>query len=475
MIIHIFQRSLKRNALSSLHTWQRANKPGSGQSRLTLELLETRCLLSTVTNLSDHDLGSLRDAIATTLPGGTVDFQPGLSGTITLTSGVLLIDTDLRISGPGADVITVSGNDRSEVLSVSGLSTVEIAGLTIAEGTTFGFGGGIANRGTLTVANSLIRDSFSIRGGGIANFGTLTVIDSILSDNWVDLVGGGIYNPGLGSTATVINSTLSGNSATAGGGIANEGGTLTVTNSTLSGNLAGARGGAIENAGTLATITNSTLSGNSVNAPSGFGAGLSIIGSTTQTVIRNTILGGNHAASSPDVGGPVNSQGHNLIGDGTGASGFADTDVVGTTDFPIDPLLEPLGDYGGPTQTMRPSPGSPVINAGDNIDAPDTDQRGFTRIVGGFIDIGAVELQPDEFGGPSGSSAAPLLLTRLPAERVAVAPTEDASAFTASAAQMESAPADRQRLDAFFAVLGGTREDHGQPEFLPHVVFAQSL
>src|SRR6516165_5001274 len=64
--------------------------------------------------------------------------------------------------------------------------------------------------------------------------------------------------------------------------------------------------------------------------------------------------------------------------------------------------LEPLGDYGGPTQTMRPLPGSPVINTGDNSDAPDTDQRGFPRIVLGFIDIGAVELQPSEFGGPGG-------------------------------------------------------------------------
>ena len=56
---------------------------------------------------------------------------------------------------------------------------------------------------------------------------------------------------------------------------------------------------------------------------------------------------------------------------------FVHTDLVGTPDSPIDPQLEPLGDYGGPTQTMRPLPSSPVINTGDNTDAPDTDQRGF--------------------------------------------------------------------------------------------------
>src|SRR5262249_28460731 len=129
---------------------------------------------------------------------------------------------------------------------------------------------------------------------------------------------------------------------------------------------------------------------------------------------------------------------------------------------------------GGPTQTMRPLPSSPVINTGDNTDSPDTDQRGFTRIVGGFIDIGAVELQPDEFGGPGGPSAAPLPPTRPPAPPGSRAPPGDASAFTASATQMKSAPADRQRLDAFFAALGGTREGQGQPEFLPHVAGRQT-
>jgi hypothetical protein len=130
-------------------------------------------------------------------------------------------------------------------------------------------------------------------------------------------------------------------------------------------------------------------------------------GTLTVTTFRNTIIAGNTARSGPDVFyefGLLNSEGYNLIGDGTGGSSFADTDLVGTSEHPIDPMLEPLGDYGGPTQTMRPLPGSPVINAGDNTDAPDTDQRGFPRIVLDFIDIGAVELQPDEFGPRSPDS-----------------------------------------------------------------------
>jgi hypothetical protein len=189
-------------------------------------------------------------------------------------------------------------------------------------------------------------------------------------------------------------------------------GTLTVTSSTLSGNSAVYDGGGIYNYGTL-TLTDSTLSGNSATVYGGGG----IYNSFGPVTTKNVVLAGNTAPTSSDVSGAFSSQGHNLIGDGTGGSGFADTDLVGTADFPIDPQLEPLGDYGGPTQTMRPLPGSLVINAGDNTDAPDTDQRGFPRIVGGFIDIGAVELQPDEFGGPSGSSAAPLLRSAAPRRR----------------------------------------------------------
>jgi hypothetical protein len=78
----------------------------AAENRLSLEWLEARCLPSTVTTLSDHDPGSLRDAVATTPSGGTVDFQPGLNGTITLTMGELAINKDLTIDGPGASVIS---------------------------------------------------------------------------------------------------------------------------------------------------------------------------------------------------------------------------------------------------------------------------------------------------------------------------------------------------------------------------------
>src|SRR5262249_3301577 len=64
----------------------------------------------------------------------------------------------------------------------------------------------------------------------------------------------------------------------------------------------------------------------------------------------------------------------------------------------VNPLLAPLGNYGGPTQTIALLPGSPAIDAGDSALAVDaqsnpltTDQRGLPRVVGAAVDIGAFE------------------------------------------------------------------------------------
>jgi hypothetical protein len=103
--------------------------------------------------------------------------------------------------------------------------------------------------------------------------------------------------------------------------------------------------------------------------------------------LHNTLIAQNTAASAPDVSGHVQSQCYNLIGNGSGGSGFAHTDLVGTTANPIGPRLGPLQDNGGPTPTMALLPGSPALNAGDPAQLGLPDQRGVVR--SGGVNIGA--------------------------------------------------------------------------------------
>ncbi|HVK06398.1 MAG TPA: choice-of-anchor Q domain-containing protein, partial [Armatimonadaceae bacterium] len=123
------------------------------------------------------------------------------------------------------------------------------------------------------------------------------------------------------------------------------------------------------------------------------------------SAVRNTIIADNLADAGgigPDVFGAFTSGGHNLIGDGTGATGFADGvngDQMGTAAAPIDPRLGALADNGGPTQTHALLAGSLAIDRGDDGLLPPADQRGagFPRRKDGngdgvaVIDIGAFE------------------------------------------------------------------------------------
>jgi len=169
-----------------------------------------------------------------------------------------------------------------------------------------------------------------------------------------------------------------------GDGVANNG-TLTINNSTISGNQ-GLYGGGIDNYGTL-KINNSTISGNRAKV----GGGIS--GPAT---LQNSIVANN---SGGNCSGPITSKGYNLSSDGS-CSLNGPGDMQNT-----DPLLGPLQNNGGPTQTQALLPGSRAIDAGNPSDCTDgqghllkTDQRGMPRPnkedTGG-CDMGAYERQSD--------------------------------------------------------------------------------
>ena len=337
-----------------------------------------------VYNTHDSGAGSLRQAIADNrnLGGGnTIIISNVVTGTITLT-GELLIDTNLTISGPGANVLAIKGNAASRVFDIINAGSVAISGLTITNGNA-GYGGGIYNnQSTLTLNNCTIAGNSAVDGGG------------------------GLWNAGVtsGASASVTACTFSGNWAIngGGGGIQNYtsfgGAQLTVIASTFSGNSAGYYGGGgIFNRGQL-TLVASTFSGNSASDPT-YGGGIYNSGGTV--TIGDTILkAGSSGANIYNNAGTITSLGYNLSGDNGGGFLTALGDQINT-----DPLLGPLQDNGGPTPTHLPLPGSPAIDQGTNLLASTAaDQRGRGRTYddpsipnatgGDGTDIGAVEVSP---------------------------------------------------------------------------------
>ncbi|HEX4706775.1 MAG TPA: hypothetical protein VH229_03510, partial [Candidatus Udaeobacter sp.] len=93
----------------------------------------------TVINTNDSGPGSLRQALVDANNGDTIDFDSSLEGqTVTLTSGQLLVNRSVTISGLGADNLTVDGNANDRVFYINLGNTVTISGLTIMNGSTSG-------------------------------------------------------------------------------------------------------------------------------------------------------------------------------------------------------------------------------------------------------------------------------------------------------------------------------------------------
>lgn len=158
----------------------------------------------TVTSLNDNGAGSLREAIGASVNGDTINFS--VAGTITLTSGELLIGRSIAINGPTLASLTVSGNGASRVFNISSGISVNISNLTIIWGYSSGPGGGILNNGTLTVNNSTFSRNFADFGGGIDNeLGNLNMLNTI-SANYT-----GFYDIDLSGRVTSQGHNLIGN------------------------------------------------------------------------------------------------------------------------------------------------------------------------------------------------------------------------------------------------------------------------
>jgi len=253
-------------------------------------------------------------------------------------------------------------------------------------------GGGVYVRGNFIASDSAINRNLAYgapinggQGGGAMVAGTTMLLRTTIADNGSFSVGG-LYTMG---EVTIDSSTISGNSASHAAGmraIYTTGlPTATIVNSTITGNHAFASVGGL-NLIIPAKIANTTIAFN--GALNGL-AGVLMSGPTLE--LNSTIMAGNIGFNVPDdfqvYGSPVITGADNLVV-ASGATLPPDT-------LQDDPLLGVLGDYGGPTQTIPLMDGSPAIDTGNNVAHLETDQRsgGFPREVGTSADIGAFEVQ----------------------------------------------------------------------------------
>ncbi len=368
------------------------------RTRLHLEILEDRITPNTYTvdNLSDSGAGSLRQALLDSNANGganaIVFSGAATSGTITLASALPNITDNVTITGPGANALTVNGNNAFQIFVVNTGATVSISGLSISNGeTTSAYGSGIENFGTLTLTGCTFTADTAQAGGAVSNSGTLTVSGSTFTNNTSTQYGGGaLENFGTlilsgstfsgnssansggaveigGGSASFTSCTFNNNTAGAAGGALcnNSGGSMSVADCTLVGNQAG-YGGGITSSGTLA-VSSTTITGNSTVANTGGGVN---IASGTASLLNTIVVGntnGTESTSTPDdISGTLDAaeSQYNLIG--TGGSGGLTNGVsnnqVGVSLSAAD--LMPLENNGGSTQTVGLLPGSPAQGTG---------------------------------------------------------------------------------------------------------------
>ncbi|REJ75567.1 MAG: hypothetical protein DWQ47_08845 [Acidobacteria bacterium] len=262
-----------------------------------------------------------------------------LTGRLSVTGGGLI-----SINGSAAPFITLDAMNSSGVLFVGPSGNVSLSDLTITGGSlNLSFGGGIDNRGVLSVSNSTLYNNLGGSGGAIFNnSGSVTVVNSTLCDN-SSAYGGAYHSVGTSAVAVFRDSTICSNSATYGGGIFVSSGSVSLENTIIANNSGGAGG--------------------------------------------------------PDIWRTVNSLGYNLV---SNSSGMTMAGATASDQLDVDPLLDPAGlaNNQGNNLTVALLPGSPAIDTGNSLSLED--QRGLIRPVdegdtpdgsGNLADIGAFEVQ----------------------------------------------------------------------------------
>ena len=203
--------------------------------------IESTAATFTVTNTNDSGPGSLRQAIIDANANGqsnTINFDGSFSSpqTITLASTLVVdstADGTLTINGPGADLLTISGNNAVQIFFL--WDSASVSGVTFTGGRNNNGGAAFDNRATLNVANAVFTSNFGNNGGGaIVTQGVLTVSNSIFDSNGANGGGGAISVTATGAV-TVSDSTFRNHTVALGGAISSEG-TINVSNCVFANN-----------------------------------------------------------------------------------------------------------------------------------------------------------------------------------------------------------------------------------------------
>jgi hypothetical protein len=410
-----------------------------------------------------------------TEPYGTNDqINFAVNGTILLTGGQLSSTKAMKVNGPGPGLLTIQQTTAARVwLIANGLTSLEnfeISGLTITGGNltgnnsgggfgittenvtfkncvitgnaTEGGGGGI---GTTSDANAIVtlidcvvsnnRATTSLRGGGgirMRPLQSLTVINSTITGNSASQRGAGIYfiQPAYFSA---LNSTISNNRTGGGGGATNvdaQGGGLAfagaatgpilLTNCTIANNEAQQHGGGVAfttNFTGQVEFNYCTISGNKASVNGGGIARDALTTAGVSITLNGTVVANNSAPIFNDV---FVMSANTLTVNNT-AIGSREGYVIATGSLAVAPgtplLLGIPSNHGGGTQSMRPVPGSPLINVGGTPVAPTTDQTGVNnRIDGPAADIGSLEVISANPSAPVPVLAVPLATVDKPGD-----------------------------------------------------------
>ncbi|MFL5331247.1 MAG: choice-of-anchor Q domain-containing protein [Gemmataceae bacterium] len=332
--------------------------------------------------------------------------------TIPLSAMELPITGNVTIHGTGVSRLTLDGQAQSRIFNINDPSqqaTIAISDMTLTNGWVLNSGGAILlNSDKLSLSNCVVSSNTALgAGGGIAVVGSNASGSALLLDT-VQMSGnsasgnGGALDCGTGPLLQVSNSTFSGNIAGAFGGGFSAGYLVAgsrLQNTTISNNLA-LRGGAASIVKGSQSFLNCTIANNEAAF---IGGGLYLNNSSLNMILimNDTIVAGNISGNSADISSntqtTVNGD-YNLIGvSDDGNMVFPGTfNLKGTLASPFDPQLGALQNNGGLTLTRAPLYGSPAINNGEATTSLTYDQRGpnHPRLLGGKVDIGAVEAAP---------------------------------------------------------------------------------